>query len=175
LGILYLVLGLIIGNQLAQHRTYRKKNENKTSNTNVEHQQARNRSGNPQSKKTFQVRKKIKKYLVINKDSPEPINPDQITVRIKKDKPERNKASPEPDSTVLALLWSHYKACSLGLLQEEQPAPWERLEQVNAEPENEQNQWIGFLKKLIRDKSWMKWIKNPEELKSRAIYAYQGS
>ncbi len=171
MGILYLVLGVLIGNQLVQNHTYNKENEKKQSNPAPGNKQ----SEKMEEKKTFQLRKKIKKYLVINKDSPEPINPDQITVKIKKDEPYRNKSSPEPNPTVLALLWSHYKACSQGLLQKGKPAPWENLELSTrgTELEEEQSSWVGFLKELVRDKSWINWIKDPVELKSRAILAYQ--
>ncbi len=173
MGIICLIMGVIIGNQLAQRSTYKKR----SSKEKKDNQETGQLSTNRKTRKTFQFKKRMKKYLILNKDSPEPIKPEQISIKIKKDEPERNKASPEPNPAVLALLWSHFKACSQGLLQENQPAPWERLDtgDNNYESVDEQTRWINFLKNLITDKSWLKWIKNPHELKSRVIAAYQGS
>lgn len=166
MGILFLLLGLIIGSnasgKLHGTKTVHTQNEEKTTRKNH---------------KNIKLRKRMKKAFAI--ESPEGIDPEKIKVDIKKNIEERNKASPEPSFIALTVLWAHFAAKQLGLLRKEWPTPWqlaftdekgEKIKNSNADLSNET--WKKFLSNIITDRNWVNWIKNPDEVKRRTLLAF---
>lgn len=180
---IYLILGFFIGSQrskIIKEKSNNKeedidKNSNNTShNTNTDH-------NNPTKHHNIKIRKKMKKNFSINSNSAEGIDPDKVSVDIKKKTQERNKSSPEPSFIALSILWAHYVAEQLGLLKKENPPPWqiafdnddgeilEKQRNLDISPDS----WRNFLSNIIRDKSWTRWIKDPDEVKNRTLLAFE--
>lgn len=166
MGILFLLLGLIIGSS-----TTKTSHSTKAIHTEKEDQE------NKTKHKNIKLRKRVKKAFAV--ESPEGIDPEQIKVGIQKNIEERNKSSPEPSFIALTILWAHFAARQLGLLQKGMPTPWqlaftdekgEKIKNGNIDLSNET--WKEFLSNIITDRNWVKWIKEPKEVKRRTLLAF---
>ncbi len=119
--------------------------------------------------KTTTVR--FSKFLKAIKNTPEPIDPDNISININTE----NKAELKPNFMALCILWAHYEACKQGLLTEDHSPPWEQFrEDTTTNPVEPviQQDWKDFLKNIVDDK-WTAWIKKPDEVRKRTINAYE--
>ncbi|NLM97997.1 MAG: hypothetical protein GX175_10405 [Halanaerobiaceae bacterium] len=165
MGIIFLLLGLIIGShtaRISQSSTVHKGEEKEEKRKN---------------RKNIKLRKRVKKAFAV--ESPEALDPEQIKVGIQKSIEERNKASPEPSFIALTILWAHFAAKQLGLLGKDIPAPWQ-LAFTDEEGEIARNDgidlsnesWKRFLSNIITDRTWVKWIKEPEEVRRRTLLAF---
>lgn len=173
MGILYLLFGVLIGSHASRLIQRRNKEEVHTENN------SDNEGSNKKGKK-FKVRKKIKKLLAVNSDSPEGIDPEKIKIGIKENSPERNKSSPNPSFIPLAVLWAHFVSKQLGLLKEGYPTPWEltfsdkdeRTLNTNTGINISIDSWKDFLANIVEDKNWYNWIKCPDEVRKRTLLAF---
>lgn len=120
---------------------------------------------NGQNKKVAvaKVKKTFRQYYIV--DSPKPINPEDVSVDVK-------PKSVNTNFLVLAALWAHYEACRQGILEAKTPAPWEKINKNQIENQSDK-QWIDFLSFLITDTDWVNWIREPAEVKKRAINAFK--
>lgn len=176
--LLYLLVGFLVGSQ-ASRFFQQKKTKPALDSNDIDKHNKQNRQQNIHHKIKFH--KKIKKYFLLESNSPQKINPKNIKIDIKKKKPEKNKSSPEPNFIALTILWSHYIAKQFGLLTKEGPTPWEfayknyedDVVEKKAIIDISQDSWRNFLNKIITDKSWVSWIKNPAEVKSRTLLAFK--
>jgi len=181
---IYLLLGFFIGSQTSKKMKEKNNKEDTTDTEQLDTTNDRNNKNNTNShnkRHNVKVRKKIKKYFTINSNNPEAIDPDKISIDIKKKTQERNKSSPEPSFIALSILWAHYVAKQLGILNMEVPSPWQiAFEKKDREILKKQtnldisrNSWRTFLSNIIIDKSWTSWIRNPDEVKRRTLLAFE--
>lgn len=112
---------------------------------------------------------RLQRYYKVTKTSPEPLRPEDIQVEIAQTSHGSASESDQPNPFALALLWAHYQACQQGSLTKDQPPPWEL---TNLDGSDEKNAWLGFLKRMITDRQWVDWIRDPEEIKQRALMAF---
>ena len=166
MAIFYLLLGLLIGSNTSKI----------IQDKNAVHTQ-KDVDKKKKNHKNIKLRKKVKKSFAV--ESPEGIDPEQIKVGIQKNIEERNKSSPEPSFIALTILWAHFAAKQLGLLNKERPTPWqlaftdekgEKLKNDNIDLSNET--WKEFLSNIITDRNWVNWIKSPDEVKRRTMLAF---
>lgn len=167
MGIVFLLLGLIIGSHTA--RT--------TQGTNAVHTEDEKQEKR-KNHKNIKLRKRVKKAFAV--ESPEGIDPEQIKVGIQKNIEERNKSSPEPSFIALTILWAHFAARQLGLLRKGMPTPWQLAftdkkgdEIINGDIDLSNETWKEFLSNIITDRNWVKWIKEPEEVRRRTLLAFR--
>ncbi|MFW6287694.1 MAG: hypothetical protein ACOC2J_02980 [bacterium] len=183
---LYLLVGFFIGTQTSQIFNKKRKDingaERKEGNCYNQDDEI-NKSERDDSiiHHKIRYRKKMKKYFTIGNNSSQKIDPEKIKVDIKRKIPERNKSSPVPNFIALTVLWAHYAAVQLGLLENNSLSPWsisddiedgriiERSRRLDVRP----NTWKDFLSKVITDPSWTHWIRDPEEVKRRTLLAFE--
>ncbi len=181
----YILIGFFIGSKTSRKinktNTDQKEDFNKYQNNTKQNNNNDTDNNNPIKQHKIRVRQKMKKYFSIKSNNPEGIDPDKISVDIKKKTQARNKSSPEPSFIALSILWAHYIAKQLGLLIENVPSPWQiAFEQSDGEILNKhknldisRDSWRTFLSNIIKDKSWTSWIKNPDEVKKRTLLAFE--
>lgn len=178
---IYLLVGFFIGSQTSRKNTNREQNLNNNQNNTEENKSKDTGRNSPIRQNKIRIRKKMKKYFSINSNNPEGIDPKKISVDIKKKTQERNKSSPEPSFIALSILWAHYVAKQLGILNMEDPSPWQIAFEKNdgeilkkhTNLDISRNSWRSFLSNIIIDQSWTRWIKNPDEVKKRTLLAFE--
>ena len=115
------------------------------------------------SSKTTRV--KLHRYYKVTKASPTPLRTEDIQVDVRQSDANRPERSTEPNFLGLAVLWAHYEAHKQGLLLEDGPAPWDIANIM----EDENHPWLLFLREIITDLDWVRWIQDPVEVKQRVL------
>jgi hypothetical protein len=117
-------------------------------------------------------------FKINNNNSSEKVDLDNIDININTSQSSQksNKSSNhEPNFLVLTVLWSYFNACQQGILDKDNPAPWEQIEveEDNLKEEKKFNyqKWLAFLNNIVDD-NWTDWIKNSQKLKKKALWAY---
>ena len=155
--IIYLALGLIMGEKMLTNMPKTKK----------------------ESKEKAQVAKVRKSFTtyISNNDSNRQIKPENININLNPQLRNIQKAS-TPNFIALTVLWSHFQAMEEGILKENLPAPWEQYKEDKFISNKriyliKHKKWKHFLQEIITDKSWTKWINDPEEVRKRSMEAYK--
>jgi len=132
-----------------------------------------------ESKEKAQVAKVRKSFTtyISNNDSNRQIKPENININLNPQLRNIQKAS-EPNFIALTVLWSHFQAMEEGILKENLPAPWEQYKEDKFISNKriyliKHKKWKHFLQEIITDKSWTKWINDPEEVRKRSMEAYK--
>lgn len=128
------------------------------------------------NKTKVRVKKTMEQLIAIKSDKP--IDPEKIKIKVSKDQ-DRDRASPEPNFIPLTILWAHFVAKQFGLLDGDQPAPWQILDHEDEHKTRirdidlSQRSWQDFLSKIITDKGWTRWIQDPDEVRNRTLLAFE--
>jgi len=132
-----------------------------------------------ESKEKAQVAKVRKSFTtyISNNDSNRQIKPENININLNPQLRNIQKAS-TPNFIALTVLWSHFQAMEEGILKENLPAPWEQYKEDKFISNKriyliKHKKWKHFLQEIITDKSWTKWINDPEEVRKRSMEAYK--
>ena len=155
--IIYLALGLILGEKML---------------TNI----PRAKKEGKEKAQVAKVRKSFTTYIS-NNDSNRQIKPENININLNPQLRNIQKAS-TPNFIALTVLWSHFQAMEEGILKENLPAPWEQYKEDKFISNKriyiiKHKKWKHFLQEIITDKSWTKWINDPEEVRKRSMEAYK--
>lgn len=108
---------------------------------------------------------RLHRYYNVTKASPTPLKPEDIRVDVRQSHTNGPGRSTEPNFLGLAILWAHYEAYRQGLLLEDEPAPWDIVHIM----EDENHPWLLFLRDVITDPDWVRWIQDPVEIKQRVL------
>ncbi|ACL70594.1 hypothetical protein [Halothermothrix orenii] len=149
----YIFLGILLGQMMGSKGTY-------------------NRSSQNRKGSSKRVTKTFTKKFILSKDSPEAITPDNISINVKPTG--QKEGAREPNKLILSILWAHFKAYKEGLLRYKRRSPWEIIEDSRLDKSTINNnlhkEWVSFLNEVI-DRDLVKWINNPDEVKTRTMEA----
>ncbi|MFW6022909.1 MAG: hypothetical protein ACOCQW_05315 [Halanaerobiaceae bacterium] len=183
MGAFFLVIGFLVGKQLSRKREIKSNDTEHPKQEKINNLPDHPKDNKKQKKrnKTFKFKKKMRKTFFVNNNTGQPIDPDKISIDIKKKGKEKNKSSPQASFIALTVLWAHYIAYQFDILKENAPAPWELAfnnedgdlleikKNLNLSPDS----WKKFLSNIIKDTSWTSWIKEADEVKNRTLLAFE--
>ena len=123
-----------------------------------------------QKSKPFKKTVHFKKHFKINKNTAEPLNPEDISISINNNLSDQEER--KPDYFILSILWAHFQACQQDKLSRDGPAPWEIIIDDEKYGNKEEILWYQFLEK-INQQDVQSWISSIEGVKANTLKAYK--